>query len=185
MIEQLYLVCYLKCERNFDDSPSPLRFLRAVSEFWTFCMYNSWLALKMKKKRSIIIERAVKWKLFLSPYLFLPISKNCVYHCILTLFRLFNTCNTRFYEKLIFDKRSRYMYFRKESIDPWYELNASETLNYWIEETFKFHGLMHEDNGILITNSTCSWTLSDASVFKVPVPWGLWNLEVSLNVHLA
>lgn len=107
------------------------------------------------------------------------------YHCILTLFRLFNTCNTRFYEKLIFDKRSRYMYFRKESIDPWYELNASETLNYWIEETFKFHGLMHEDNGILITNSTCSWTLSDASVFKVPVPWGLWNLEASLNVHLA
>lgn len=107
------------------------------------------------------------------------------YHCILTLFRLFNTCNTRFYEKLIFDKRWRYMYFREESIDPWYELNASETLNYWIEETFKFHGLMHEDNGILITNSTCSWTLSDASVFKVPVPWGLWNLEASLNVHLA
>lgn len=143
------------------------------------------LLLKWKKKRSIIIERAVKWKLFLSPYLLLLISKNCVYHCILTLFRLFNTCNTRFYEKLIFDKRWRYMYFREESIDPWYELNASETLNYWIEETFKFHGLMHEDNGILITNSTCSWTLSDASVFKVPVPWGLWNLEVSLNVHLA
>lgn len=37
-----------------------------------------------------------------------------------------------------------------------HDMNASETLNYWIEETFKFHGLMHEDNGILITNSTCS-----------------------------
>lgn len=77
------------------------------------------------------------------------------------------------------------MYFRKESIDLWYELNVLEILNYWIEEMFKFYGLMYEDNGILIINSICLWIFFDVFVFKVFVFWGFWNLEVSLNVYLV